>query len=162
MAGAAPQAELALVKTWLVDTGPLVAYLDASDPDHRRVAAAFDDFRGRLVTSSAVVTETMHFVSAGRDGPRLLAGFVEASRMAIHDLSRPPELGEAVALMEKYADVPMDFADATLMLLSEALGIREIATLDRRGFSTYRTRRGRALRLVLDDRSPTGKRRSRS
>lgn len=160
MAGAAARAELALVKTWLVDTGPLVAYLDASDPEHGRVAAAFDDFRGRLVTSSAVVTEAMQFVSAGRDGPRLLAGFVEASRMAIHDLSRRPELGEAVALMEKYADVPMDFADATLVLLAEALGIEEIATLDRRGFAAYRTRPGRALRLALEgDRARTRPRR---
>jgi uncharacterized protein len=52
--------------------------------------------------------------------------------------------------MGRYANVPMDFADATLVLLAETLGAHDVLTLDRRGFATYRTRRGRALRLVLD------------
>jgi predicted nucleic acid-binding protein len=138
------------VRAWLVDTGPLVAYLDAGDPDHAKVAPALDAFAGRLVTSSAVVTEAVHFVSAGPTGPRLLAEFLAASRTTVHDLCRPPEIHEAVRLMERSADVPMDFADATLMLLAEALSIDEILTLDRRGFSAYRTRQGRSLRLVLD------------
>ena len=37
----------------------------------------------------------------------------------------------------------MDFADATLVLLAEEVGVTEILTLDRRGFSTYRTAKGR-------------------
>lgn len=136
--------------TWLVDTGPLVAYLDAAEPDHATVAARWDGFSGRLVTSSAVITETMHFVSGIRSGPRALAELVSASAMEVYDLSAPPELGEAVALMERYADTPMDFADATLVLLAEALRTSDVLTLDRRGFRTYRTRAGRALRLVLE------------
>lgn len=138
------------MKSWLVDTGPLVAYLDTAEPGHAPVAAAWDRFTGRVVTSSAVITETMHFVSGVRGGPRALAELVSASAMEVYDLTRPPELQEAVALMERYADTPMDFADATLVLLAEALKVNEVLTLDRRGFRTYRTRAGRALRLVLD------------
>ena len=52
--------------------------------------------------------------------------------------------------MERYDNVPMDYADATLLLLAEGLGIEDLLTLDRRGFSAFRTRDGRALRLVLD------------
>jgi predicted nucleic acid-binding protein len=140
------------VRTWLVDTGPLVAYLDAAQPEHPGVAARWDTFRGRLVTSSAVITETMHFISEIRTGPRALAELVSASGMEVYDLSRPPELAEAVALMERYADTPMDFADATLVLLAEALRVSDVLTLDRRGFRVYRTRTGRSLRLVLDSR----------
>jgi predicted nucleic acid-binding protein len=44
----------------------------------------------------------------------------------------------------------MDFADATIMLLAEALRVTDVLTLDRRGFRTYRTRAGKSLRLVLD------------
>jgi predicted nucleic acid-binding protein len=55
-----------------------------------------------------------------------------------------------VELMEKYRDVPMDFADATLVLLAEGPDLREIPTLDRRGFAAYRTRPGRPFDLVLD------------
>lgn len=138
------------MRTWLVDTGPLVAYLDASDPAHGEVAAALDDFSGRLATTSAVITEAMHLLAASRDGPRTLAQLVTVSGMEVYDLCRPPELSEAVRLMQKYADTPMDFADATLVLLGEGLEVREILTLDRRGFSTYRTRQRHAFRSVLD------------
>ena len=138
------------MKCWLIDTGPLVAYLDAADPGHGEVVACLEDFSGQLATTSAVIAEAMHFVSARKDGACLLAGFVALSRTEVYDLCRPPELLEAALLMQKYADTPMDFADATLVLLAEALDVRDILTLDRRGFSTYRTRRQRSLRLVLD------------
>lgn len=136
------------VRTWIVDTGPLVSYLDASDPAHGEVSACWDSFGGRLVTTSAVVTEAMHFVGDAR-GARYLAELVGASGMTAYDLSGAFELLEAATLMEKYGGTPMDFADATLLLLAEALDAYEILTLDRRGFATYRTRQGRSLRMVL-------------
>ena len=135
---------------WLVDTGPLVAYLDAGDPAHVELAACWDAFRGQLATTSAVITEAMHFVSASPSGARHLADLVAASGMEVYDLSRPPELHEAASLMEKYSDTPMDYADATLVLLAESLQAHDVLTLDRRGFSTYRTRKRRAFRRVLD------------
>ena len=150
MEKAAAGAELASVKTWLLDTGPIVAYLDARDPAHTAVAACLDDFTGELATTSAVITEAMHFVAGGTTGPRLLADFVAASGMQVYDLSQSTELMEAALLMEKYGDTPMDFADATLVLLAEGLNVHQILTLDRRGFSTYRTRKRRHLKLVLD------------
>ena len=141
------------MRTWLVDTGPLVAYLDSRDPAHGEVAKCLDRFTGSLATTSAGITETMHFLSATPTGPRLLAELVRTSGIGVFDLCQPPELAEAAALMEKYADTPMDFVDATLVLLAEALGQNEILTLDRRGFSVFRTRRGRPFRRVLDGRS---------
>jgi predicted nucleic acid-binding protein len=140
------------LKTWLVDTGPLVAYLDAGDQSHAEVAACLDEFSGALATTSAVITEAMHLLAASQDGPRFLAEFLAASSMEVYDLCRAPELHEIVALMEKYADTPMDFADATLVLLAEGLQVYEILTLDRRGFSTYRTRQRHHFQLVLDSR----------
>jgi hypothetical protein len=140
------------MRTWLLDTGPLVAYLDSRDSSHEAVAARLDAFTGGLATTNAVITEAMHFVSETRGGPRLLADLVRTSGMGVFDLCRPPELDAAAALMEKYADTPMDFADATLVLLAEALGQHEILTLDRRGFSVFRTRQGKPLRAVLDRR----------
>jgi predicted nucleic acid-binding protein len=138
------------VRVWLVDTGPLVAYLDASDAAHADVVARLDAFSGRLATTSSVVTEAMHFVAQSPDGPRLLAELLAACDAEVHDFTDPAGLPEVVSLMERYANVPMDFADATLVLLAEALGAPDVLTLDRRGFSTFRTRKGRALRLVLD------------
>lgn len=129
---------------------PLVAYLDSRDPEHGEVARHLDAFSSRLATTSAVITESMHLVAADTRGPRLLADFVAAASIDVYDLSRPPELHDAVALMETYTNLPMDFADATLLLLADGLGVDELVTLDRRGFSAFRTREGKALRLVLD------------
>lgn len=152
MEGEPPAPQLAVVRTWLVDTGPLVAYLDAGDLHHAAVAACLEDFSGALATTGAVITEAMHLLAASQEGPATLAELVRASGMRVYDLCQPPELLAAVTLIEKYADTPMDFADATLVLLGEGLKARDVLTLDRRGFSTYRTRQRRGFRLVLDAR----------
>ena len=55
----------------------------------------------------------------------------------------------AVDLMARYRDTPMDFADATLVLLADTLGVRDILTLDRRGFRTYRTAKRQSFQLLL-------------
>ena len=136
--------------TWLIDTGPLVAYLDARDRAHDEVSACLDGFSGQLATSSAVVTEAMHFVSAAPTGPRMLADFLHATATVVYDLSTAPELDDVVALMERYHGTPMDYADGTLVRLAEALDVLDVLTLDRRGFATYRAKRNRRLRLVLD------------
>lgn len=138
------------MRAWLIDTGPLVAYLDAGDAAHSVVSERFDELAGRLVTSSAVITEAMHLVAGDTRGPRALADFVSAAAVEVYDLAQPEDLRSAVGLMEGYANLPMDYADATLLLLAEGLGIQDLLTLDRRGFSTFRTREGKALRLVLD------------
>jgi predicted nucleic acid-binding protein len=56
--------------------------------------------------------------------------------------------------MEKYADLPMDYADATLVLLAERLGVFDLLTLDRRGFTVFRSSRGQHFSLVLDQPLP--------
>lgn len=70
--------------------------------------------------------------------------------MRVYDLCQPADLKEASDLMDRYADTPMNFADATLVLLAGALETLDVSTLDRSGFSTYRTEAGDAFRLVLD------------
>lgn len=138
------------MKVWLLDTGPLVAYLDGRDPAHRDVAERLEGFTGRLVSTSAVITEAMHFVSDSSEGPEALSNFANAVGLLVYECAHPIQIKDAVRLMNKYADTPMDFADATLVLLADQLSVRDILTLDRRGFSTYRTGRGKPFQLVLD------------
>jgi hypothetical protein len=136
------------LNTLLVDTGPLVAYLDRSDPAHARVAVPWDAFSGQLATTSAVITECMHFLARLDEGPSLFAELAAASGMLVYDYTQPPALRAAAVLMRKYADTPMDFADATLVLLAEDLDVTEILTLDRRGFTAFRTGKRRPFRLL--------------
>jgi predicted nucleic acid-binding protein len=138
------------VKARLLDTGPLVAYLDPQDPAHTEVTARLDRFTGELFTTSAVITEVTFFAAPRAGGPQLLADFLVATGTTVFDFTQPSRLAEAAELMQKYADLPMDFADATLILLAEQADILEILTLDRRGFTTYRTRDGKPFHLVLD------------
>ena len=138
------------MKVWVLDTGPLVAYLDGRDSAHENVAERLERFTGQLVTTSAVITEAMHFVSETSEGPEALAGFAQSVGLLVYECAHPLQLRDAVRLMKKYADTPMDFADATLILLADQLSVVEVLTLDRRGFSTYRTSRGKPFRLVLD------------
>jgi len=57
-------------------------------------------------------------------------------------------LRQAAQLMRRYADIPMDFADATLVLLAGESGIRDVLTFDLRGFRSFRTRQGKPFHLV--------------
>ena len=137
------------MKIWLIDTAPFVAYIDRTDPAHADVAASLDAFTGQLATSSAVITEVMYFLSDVDGGPLAFAELLAASGIRIAESTGPDQILAAVQLMAKYSDTPMDFADATLVLLADDLSVLEILTLDRRGFSTYRTAKGKPFRLVL-------------
>ncbi len=138
------------MKRWLVDTGPFVAYLDHADPHHAAVAARLDAFAGQLVTTGAVVTEVMYFLADAPDGPLAFAELLAGADVTVVETLAPARIIAAARLMAKFADTPMDFADATLIGAADDLRIVDIATLDRRGFSTYRTSAGKRFRLVLD------------
>ena len=132
----------------MIDTGPLVAYLDRADAEHETVAALFGNLTGTLCTTSAVITEAMHLLKDDPGGPRRLAEFVQAAGIHVFESTQPQELHSAVALIEKYGDAPMDFADATLVLLSDRLGTNQIVTLDRRGFRTFRNGKGKPFNVI--------------
>ena len=138
------------MQTWLIDTGPLVAFFDRGDPRHADVKERLDTFRGRLCTTGAVICESMHFLPLVPDGPSKLAEFVLKSGMTIFESTRPEQIRRSAELMSKYGDIPMDFADSTLVLLAEEIAARDILTLDRRGFYAYRTSKSKAFRLIIE------------
>jgi predicted nucleic acid-binding protein len=136
------------VKTCLIDTGPLVAYLDRRDQSHQLVTQSLSRFKGRLATTGAVVSEVMYFVSEFPNGPAAFAQFLTSSETHVADMCQPSHVLASATLMSRYSDTPMDFADATLVLLADHIGAAEIFTLDRRGFSTYRTGSGKRFHLL--------------
>jgi predicted nucleic acid-binding protein len=135
----------------LLDTGPLVALLDRSEPDHSLVRNFMARSRGqRLVTTGAVITEAFYFLSDVPNGSASLASFLEASATEVRDAFTPEGLAAAVRSMSKYADTPMDFPDATLVWIAEQTGTDKVLTLDRRGFSAFRFAKNRRFKLLLD------------
>lgn len=135
----------------LLDTGPLVALLDRSEPDHNRVKRFMADLRGsRLVTTGAVITEAFYFLSEVRDGPASVVAFIQASATEVREVFGADALAASVRLMSRYANIPMDFPDATLVWVAEQSGADRILTLDRRGFTSFRFGKNRQFKLLLD------------
>ena len=125
----------------LVDTGPLVALFDPADGDHRDCVKRLADIREPLCTTVPVLTEAFHLLSPGSLGSQRLMDFVTARGLSVWFLD-DQALTRAFELMVRYADHPMDLADASLVVLAETLKQRRIFTIDRGDFSTYRIRHG--------------------
>jgi len=133
--------------TVLVDTGPFVAVFDPSDRDHAACTAELGRLsRCRLVTTLAVLTEASHLLAFSPDAQRSVIDFAGAGAVEVPEFGAA-DLVRASALMTKYEDLPMDFADATLVVLAERLETPWVFTLDRQDFSVYRLGR-RALRIL--------------
>ena len=133
----------------LLDTGPLVAFLDRSERNHQRCVDFFKTFRGRLLTTEPVLTETIYLLGPNFFNQKPALDFILMGGAELISLSSAL-LKRSAQLMAKYADVPMDFADSSLVALAEERGITEILTLDRKDFSVYRTA-GRKGFTVLPD-----------
>lgn len=123
----------------IADTGFWLALANRRDRFHLAAKQALEEIEEPLITTWPVMTETCHlllsrlspmsqerFIASFRDGAFTVFALEEthASRIA--------------ALMEKYRDLPMDLADASLVILAESLGEGRILSTDRRDFGAYR------------------------
>ena len=131
----------------LLDTGPLVAALDADDQWHRRCLDVWPTVVTRCVTTDAVVAEACHLVLRGGGAAHLPLDFLLTAGIPILALEGGGHR-RAAGLVSQYAGLPMDFADAALVALAEALGLVTIFTTDRRGFSAYRAAGGGRFTLL--------------
>lgn len=134
------------MRSVVVDSGFLIGLFDDRDPLHQQCRDFLRDYRGRFLTSEAVLTETLALLSVGQQ-LRCLDWLGDAAQIGLLVVDRTPLDFRAVEkLVRKYADQPMDFADASVVLLAMRAGIREILTADRRDFSVYKL--GRKTRFV--------------
>lgn len=122
----------------LLDTGPWVALLDRSETAHEACKEWFQRFSGQLYTTEPVLTEVTYLLSFSMPAQHAAIDFVLKGAVTLVP-SDVQALMAMRSLMEKYADLPMDFADASLVYLAEETGILHVVTLDRRDFSVYRT-----------------------
>lgn len=121
----------------LLDTGPFVALLDSSEKNHDRCVAFFKDLKGGFFTTEPVLTEVLYLLGPSIKAQKAGIEFILKGGTLLVPQSLE-SLRRSMELMEKYKDTPMDFADATLVVLAEETGMNEIFTLDTKGFRTYR------------------------
>lgn len=124
----------------VIDTGPLVAYVNGRDRWHRWAVEQMSALRPPLVTCEPVLTEACFLIQRAGGRP---ADLVAKVRQGVLDIGLDVA-GEATAiesLMQRYADTPMSLADACLVRLTELLVDCRLFTLDS-DFEHYR-RNGR-------------------
>ena len=131
----------------LVDTGAILALLDRSDRWHRLCVEVFSSVHLPLLTSEAVLTELFHLVGDNRREKEGAWKFVRSGAFELAVISHG-ELPAVHALMSRYWDRPMDFADATLVHLAKRESISTVFTVDRADFETYRIDARRRFRIL--------------
>lgn len=126
------------MRSVVVDSGFLIGLFDEKDPLHARCRAFLRDYRGRFLTTESVLAETLALLSVPQQ-LRCLEWLGDAVQAALLAVDRAPIDFRAVEkLARKYSDQPMDFADASVVLLATRTGVKEILTADQRDFAVYR------------------------
>jgi predicted nucleic acid-binding protein len=134
----------------IVDTGAWVGLANKRDQFHQRCVRFFRDNREALVTTNPVLVETVHLLYQ-RVGVHMTLAFLDTIHKQSVSVHRPKEgeLVEAIALMRRYRNLPMDLADASLVLLAEALGDGRIVSTDQRDFDSYRWKNHQPFKNLL-------------
>jgi predicted nucleic acid-binding protein len=131
----------------ILDTGPLVAAFrrpQDKDPFTPWAASLIRSLPYPLFTCDAVLTEAAHFLHSPA---RLLEAVERGLLVSRFDTqAAAPRLRE---LLKKYADRPMDFADACLVYMSEQTNDCKIVTIDRSDFAVYRRHGREAIPLIV-------------
>ena len=135
------------MKVVLVDAGFLVAMYDRHEPKHRLCVRIYESVSSQMVTCEAVIGEALYLLRKFREAVNGILFSIDRGVLSIpftlRDSSR-----SVLEIMEKYSDIPADFADACLIHMANELGTGDILTLDS-DFRHYRWRRNRAFNLLI-------------
>lgn len=131
----------------LIDTGPIVAFFDKDDRYHAPCIEILKEIREPLVTTWPVLTECFYLPNFSWEVQDNLWLFIQRGGIEIYPLGKELFI-RCRDLMKQYHDLPMDLADATLVVLADILGASKIFTLDHKDFPIYRFRQKRRFTLI--------------
>ena len=131
----------------IIDSGPLIALFDKSDKYHQKVLTFLQSYKGELITSWAVITEVSHMLDFNLKVQIDFLKWIELGGIQLYDIPQD-ELKNIRVMMEKYLDIPMDLADATLMYIASKENIKDIVSIDS-DFDIYRTLKKQSLNNLL-------------
>jgi predicted nucleic acid-binding protein len=130
----------------LLDTGPLVAYLNAGDRWHTWAVQRWDHLFDPLWTCEAVLSEAVFLLQSEGAGAEPILKLLDRGIVRL-DFSAETHRAEVTRLMRKYADQPMSVADACLVRMAELTDASRVFTTDR-DFRVYRRRGRHAIPLL--------------
>ena len=121
----------------LIDAGPIIALFNKNDKYHHQIKSFLKDYQGFLTTTWPVVTEVSHMLSFNVQTQIDFLTWIKLGGVLIEEI-HAKDIERIIELSNKYSDVPMDLADASLVVLSEKHIIKQIITIDS-DYYIYRT-----------------------
>ncbi len=134
----------------IADTGFWLALANRNDKYHALASARLSELNEPLITTWPAVTETCHLLQhrIGHASQQAFFQSYVAGAFEVFDLKRE-HASRIIKMMNKYADLPMDLADASLVLLAEHLGHGKIFSTDQRDFNAYRWKQHKPFQNLL-------------
>jgi predicted nucleic acid-binding protein len=125
----------------LIDTGPIVAAASQRDQQHAACLAALNALQESPLITPLVLMEVCYFLST-RATAAAEAAFLRSVAVGTFELIAltPVDLQRSAELVERYSNLPLGAADASIIAVAERLDVRQILTLDRAHFSIVRPR----------------------
>ncbi len=126
----------------VIDAGPLIALFDKSDKYHQKVKHRLEEYRkhvhGKLITTWSIITEVTYILKehVHLDAQLDFLKWITLGGLEIFNLNSG-NLSRIIELQKKYSNLPMDFADATLLIAADAINTTKVFSLDK-DFSIYR------------------------
>ena len=131
----------------ILDTGPWVALIDRSESRHTECVQWLKNFSGRLYSTEAVLTEVLYILNFSITAQCAAIDFILESVVEIVP-SSTESLKKTKNRMKKYADLPMDFADATIVCLATETGMQNIVTFDKKDFAIYKLPKKKSFTII--------------
>ncbi len=135
------------VKRILVDTGPIVAFLNKTDNYHEWALSQFTQLIPPFYTCESVISEACFLLRDTINGPENVLKLIERELIQI-PFKLETELSSIVPLISKYKNIPMSLADACLVRLSEQISASSIITLDG-DFRIYRKHKRKIIPIIM-------------
>ncbi len=125
-----------MLSTILIDAGPLIALFDKDDKYHEGIKIFIQKEKYKFITTTAVITEVSHMLDFNINVQISFLEWVMNGGVLLQEIEQK-DMFRIVKICKKYSDLPMDFADATLVIAAEKTGIRKIISIDS-DFNIYR------------------------
>lgn len=132
----------------LIDAGPMIALFDSSDQFHQSTITFFKQFKGEVFTTWPVLTETSHMLDFNLNAQLDFYEWISRDIIKVVELTTH-SFRQIRDLSEKYGDVPMDLADASLLLTAEKIGVYNIISLDS-DYQIYRIGKKKYLTNLME------------
>jgi predicted nucleic acid-binding protein len=131
----------------LLDTGPLVAFLNRTDRHHEWAKTQWERVRPPFFTCEAVLAEACCLLRAYPGGGQAVFALVDRGVIQV-GLDLEDEAESVAALLGRYGNVPISLADACLVRMAERQGRSRVLTLDR-DFRIYRKHRRQVIPTIM-------------